>query len=304
MKSHLFMLMLLTPLASCVPKADFAQLAQEKEELENEVVRLNETIRKNTQLKSELLTLQKEAQAAKDTLTQEKEEALKRAKATAEELEALKRTFEQFKADRRTGMIGKKIPEIALKGGKNLMNVEIKEVTAATVRLGHSGGIIVARLADLGPDLQWEAVWDEAESQAYEAMMARKDKENSEQFKTYMSIQSASLETQKLESAEKRAAELEKLIATLRTRLEDQRGELNTAYQKMAAKSRSLYRVNWDTAAPETSEMFTDWQKRPVTLGVGQLEGMANAIRTTKEAGASATAELARLKEVLENTKK
>ena len=307
MKSHLFMLMLMAPLASCVPKNEFIQLAQEKEGLENEVARLNETIRKNTQFNSELLTQKKEAQAAKDTLTQEKEEALKRAKATAEELEALKRTFEQFKVDRRTGMIGKKHPEVVMRGGKKLINAEIAEVTAATVRLVHSGGITVARLADLGPDLQWEAVWDEAESQAYEAVMARKDKERSEQFKSYMTVQKALLDTKELEKNEKRVLELEKLIPTLRTRLDEQRAELNNAYDNSSRQIRSLSRIEWDFDAPENSEIFVDRERRPITMGISKLERLftlATAIRTTKDAGSAATAELARLKEVLENAKK
>lgn len=304
MKIYMLMLVMIASLASCVPKAAHIQLAQEKEELESEVARLNDTIRKNALIKSELVTLQKEAEAAKEALILEKEEALRRAKTTAEELEALKRTFEQFKVDRRTGMIGGKIPEVALKNGKILINAEITSVTASTVRFSHSAGISAIRLADLSSDLQWQAVWDEAESQEYEARLAKKTKENSQEFKTYMTIQAAMLETQKLEDVEKRVNELNKIIPTLRDRLSDQRSNLNSAFQKLTSQSRSLNRVNWNSAAPEDSEMFFDWQKRPTGVGISQLEGMANAIRTTKDSGAAATAELTRLKELLDGAKK
>lgn len=304
MKTCMPMIVLMVSLASCVPKAEFIQLAEEKELLEKKVANLNDTIKKNGQIEIALATLQKEAQAAKDALTQEKEEALRRAKATAEELEALKQTFEKFKVDRRTGMIGKKLPEVALKGGKSLTNGQIKEVTASTVRFEHSAGIALVRLADLGPDLQWEAVWSEAESMEYEALLAKKSKENSQQFKTYMTVQSALLDTQKLKDVEKSIVEHEKLIGTLRTRLADQRAELNAAYQRMSSQSKSLSGLNWNSGAPEDSEILTNWLKRPAISGFGQLDGLASSVRTTKESGAAATAELGRLKEMLDNSRK
>jgi hypothetical protein len=285
--------------SACVPKSEHLALARENELLEAEVAQIKAQLEEVGDIKRELSESQKAAREALDKLNQQKSEAELRAAAAVEELNALKKKFEQFKVDRRTGMVGKKLPDMVLSYGKTMTQPEIREVTASTVRFVHSGGISEVRLADLGPDLQWEAVFDENEANEHEAVSAEKREEDAQKFATYQREQSVLLAARKRAEMEKRVKELTALIPKLRTTLSAQRQALNNAFRKKSPRSSS----GWNSGQPENSEVFTDPMKRAAMIGFGELEGLASAVRITKQTGAAASAELATLKSALANTK-
>jgi hypothetical protein len=285
--------------SACVPKSEHLALAREHELLEAEAVQMRKQLEEVGDIKNELSESQKAAREAQDKLNQQKLEAEQRAKAAVEELEALKKKFEQFKVDRRTGMVGKKLPDLALSYGKTLIQPEIREVTASTVRFVHSGGISEVRLADLGPDLRWEAVFDENEAEEHEARLAEKREEDAQKFTVYKREQSVLIAATKRAEMEKRAKELTALIPKLRTQLSAQRRDLNNAFRKKSPRSSS----GWNSGQPENSEMLTDPMKRSAIVGISELEKLADAVRATKQLGSAAIAELATLKSALAKTK-
>ena len=285
--------------SACVPKSEHLALAREHELLEVEAAQLRKQLEEVGDINRKLSESQKAAQEAQDKLNQQKLEAEQRAAAAVEELSALKKKFEQFKVDRRTGMVGKKLPDLVLSYGKTLTQPEIREVTASTVRFVHSGGISEVRLADLGPDLQWEAVFDENEAKKHEALSAEKREKDAQKFTAYQREQSVLLAARKRAEMEKRVKELTELIPKLRTTLSVQRGDLNNAFRRKSPRSSS----GWNSGEPENSEVFTDPMKRASLVGFGELEGLASAVRITKQMGSAAIAELATLKSALANTK-
>jgi hypothetical protein len=302
-------------LVSCVPKADHVELQREHENLQAQHKALQAEA---ADQKEDAAALKEALLTTKDALDKQKEEAsrqIQEAKESAKgELESLKSEFQKFKTDRRTGMVGKKFPEIVLKNERVLTDAKITEVTASSLKVLHSGGITMVRFAELGPDLQWEAVWDEEEAAEHEAVLANKNKEDAQNMGTIRMAQSVELAVKQRTVAENRVRELEALIPNFLSRVDEQRSQLNSAFSKLKEQHTrapdpfrrgSITRISrnldddWNSSEPENSQLLTNWQKR--TQESSALDGLANAIRSTKKMGSAASAELAKLKAALAN---
>lgn len=302
-------------LTSCVPKAEYIQVQTELGQLQDEHKKL---LKKADENEKDLTAAKEALRSTLNELDKQREETVRQLKEAGEanksEVESLKKQFERFKIDRRTGMIGKIIPEIALRSGKTLSDAKITEVTASSLKVVHSGGITMASFADLSPELQWEAVWDEDEAKQHEASVAVKNKEDAQNMGTMRMAQSVELALKQRGDVEKRVRELEALIPNLQARVGEQRSALNSAFDRLNSNSggsgrsgfikgvkRRDFGDDWNRSEPENSELLTNWQKRPPEAS--GMDGLANAIRTTRQMGSAASAELEKLKVSLENTK-
>jgi hypothetical protein len=302
-------------LVSCVPKADHVELQREHENLQAQHKALQAEA---ADQKEDAAALKEALLTTKDALDKQKEEAsrqIQEAKESAKgELESLKSEFQKFKTDRRTGMVGKKFPDIVLKNERVLTDAKITEVTASSLKVLHSGGITMVRFAELGPELKWEAVWDEKEAAEHEAVLAEKNKEDAQNMGTIRMAQTVELAIKQRAQLEKRVRELEALVPNLLSTVADQRRQLNSAFERFnstdtrsgrpgsigGVKSRD-YRENWNPDEPENSELLSNWQIRPA--GASGMVSFASAIQASKKMGSAASAELAKLKDALANTK-
>jgi hypothetical protein len=298
-------------LVSCVPKADHVELQREHENLQAQHKALQAEA---ADQKEDAAALKEALLTTKDALDKQKEEASRQIQEAKGELESLKSEFQKFKTDRRTGMVGKKFPEIVLKNERVLTDAKITEVTASSLKVLHSGGITMVRFAELGPELKWEAVWDEKEAAEHEAVLAEKNKEDAQNMGTIRMAQTVELAIKQRAQLEKRVRELEALVPNLLSTVADQRRQLNSAFERFnstdtrsgrpgsigGVKSRD-YRENWNPDEPENSELLSNWQIRPA--GASGMVSFASAIQASKKMGSAASAELAKLKDALANTK-
>lgn len=263
---------LLLLLGGCVKKSEYDTLQIENQTLQKRVDQTNHLlVQSQTDLSA--LHIQMQQFAVVQAQLQKTQLELKQSQ---DDFKALKTKFEQFRAQRRSAMVGKKLPMLSLDEGKVLHDVEITAVSGEDISLRHSGGALKVALAKTSDDLRWEACYDplEASNRAREKML---------------------LETQALDSRLARergnsapvpaplaAKPRFNAVDVLRSQLAAQRGTLNAEYQALAAKNGSALRgVVWDSAQPEASPLLNSISGSRAVLGISRLQSQRDAILAT-----------------------
>jgi hypothetical protein len=200
-------------------------------------------------------------------------------------------------------MIDRKYPSLVVKTLR-MTDAVIKGVNASTVKFAHSGGISSVRLADLGGDMQWEAVWTPEEAEAYEMGERASNASAAQASQAAKTANEIMIAIKNKAKTEQRVEELEKLVPTLEQLVDARRQDLGNAFRKLAQEHKVLADKwnDWDDDRPEASPLLTNWQKRPAMQGLRELDALADGVKAAQKQGSAAVQELNRLKEALRST--
>lgn len=264
----------LTFLGSCVKQSDYDMLLQEKQKVEADLAQANAQLQQNqATLQSvqarmlQLINIQ--------TSLQKREEELN---ATRQELETLKAQFEKFRTQRRAELLHKHFPVLVVNSSTRLTNARITSLDNDQVVVQHDGGILKLPLADAGEILQWESCYDPNEKQ-----MSARERFLAEARLTEERMNAAS-KTSALQTADVNAAKRNSkavAAAQIKAEISAQRMQLNREYEILRSRNSSAFKnVQWDSAQPEASSLFTTMSSRPAVLGIGRLDSLRSSIQS------------------------
>lgn len=295
----------------CVPKSEheglrgeFNALEEVKNQLQGKVDQLTAAIGQQQKENQALIDAAvKEARSEAEGQIREKEDEILKVQG---ELEMLKKEFEKFKEVRRTGMVDRKYPTLVVKNLR-MTDAVIKNVSASTVKFAHSGGISSVRLADLGSDMQWEAVWTAEEAEQHEKYVTANNAKAAQASQAANTANEIMLAIKDKGQSERRAEELRKLVPNLTQLIDARRQDLNDAFERLARQYSRLAEAgnsnDWNREAPEASPLLVDWQKRPAMQGLRELDALASGIKAIQKQGSAAVDELSRLEKSLDSTR-
>jgi hypothetical protein len=261
-------------LCGCVKKSEYDALQVENQTLQTRVDEANHLL---VQSQSDLSVLHIQMQQFV-TVQAQLHETQQELKQSQSELQVLKTQFNHFRTQRRSAMVGKKLPLLSLDDGKVLQGVEITAVGAEEISLQHSGGIIKVVLAKTTPDLRWEACYDplEAKEKAGGSMPGVGHGPETRLARQQDTPPPTPVPTPAATAPTRHGVDL------LRTRLASQRQQLNTDYQALAAKNPVALRgVAWDSSTPEANPLLNSLSGSRAVLGIGRLQTQRDTIRTT-----------------------
>jgi len=258
--------------ASCVKKSDYEALQKENQELQKLV---DQTSLQLKQTQAQLFATQQQLLKIAELETRVKEmEKLLEIK--RQELEALKATYNKFKAERRSALVGKKYPQLALDGGRVLQSALVTAFKGDELSIQHETGFIKVSLSKSSDELRWQACYDPnemntaraqmlADARQLEAKLAleRGMKPSVPQFGSGSSIRNTASPVQEVKAQ----------IAALRQ-------ALNNAHSALVAQNPSAMRgASWNSSEPENSGLINVFAERRAILGISQLDSFAAAIK-------------------------
>ena len=257
-------------LGSCVKKSEYDALQIENQTLQTRVDQTNHLL-VQSQADLSMLQVQMQQFLAVQVHLQKTQVELKQSQ---EEFKSLKTQYDQFRAQRRSAMVGKKFPMLSLDDGKVLRQAEITAVSAEELSIRHADGLVKVALAKTTPDLRWEACYDpmEAKEKKRENVLAKAREKEARPAREQGStppVPPAAMPTRNVADV-------------LRAQLATQRQTLNTEYQALAAKNPAALRgVDWDSSRPEASPLLSTLSGSRAVLGLSRLQSQRNAILAT-----------------------
>lgn len=258
-------------LSSCVKQSEYDLVVNEKNDAQSRLAQKVEELQQ--------AQVQGQGQQARifqlinvQSTLQKREEELQQ---TRDELEALRAEFEKFREQRRSAMLGKKIPFLQLDNGRQLRDVELTSVSPLEVALRHEGGILKVALADTNDDLRWEACYDPAyaEQQARARFLTDAQRIDAELAQARLRPQTAMLNPEKDNERAKATA-----VQQMRTLIMSQRGQLNREFDAMKARNPVLKDADWNSSNPEASPLLYNFSSRRAVLGLSRLEMIRDVI--------------------------
>lgn len=261
-------------LSSCgVPKVDYEALQKENQELQKVIDKGNASYRQ----------LQLQLQAAQQGLAaiNEVERRMKDLEAQLaekeEELRLLQETYDKFKKDRRSAMLGKEFPSLRLDNGRTLQNAQITAFNDNILAIRHETGFLKVALSESSEALRWEACYDPVEEAAAERRrMIANAKSLSDKLDQDRLNGGTTKSSKKVPSTGSNA----EIARQLRATITQQRAALNRAHAEMMSKNPSALRgAHWNSTRPEESGLINVFSERRAIIGISELDSLAASIK-------------------------
>jgi hypothetical protein len=259
--------------ASCVKKSDYETLQKENQVLQKLVdqssLQLQQTQAQLFATQQQLLKI-----AELETRLKEMEKLLE---IKRQELEAIQATYDKFKADRRSAMVGKKYPQLSLDGGRVLQAALVTAFKGDELSIQHESGFIKVSLSKSSDELRWQACYDPAETSTARAQMLA----DARQLEAKLALErgmkpSGTFKPNSSPSFQNRATPAQEV----RAQIAALRQALNNAHSALAAQNPTAMRgANWNSSEPENSGLINVFAERRAILGISQLDSLAAAIK-------------------------